>query len=142
MRQKNYNIEMIRALSFVMVIVIHVANYFCRGFEYINLGEYLFASTLNTLARVSVPCFFMISGALLLGRNETIKKSLQRVARFLPVLIVWTIVYYVFNTFYMNQTVELKKILEVPAEAHLWYLYVMIPIYLILPFLQAMCRGR
>lgn len=141
MQQKNYNIEMVRALSFVMVIVIHVANYFCRAFEHISMGEYLFASVLNTLARVSVPCFFMISGALLFGRNETMQKSIQRVIRFLPVLIVWTMIYYLFNTFYMDQTVEMKKILEVPAEAHLWYLYVMIPIYLILPFLQAMCRG-
>lgn len=141
MQQKNYNIELVRALSFVMVIIIHVANYFCRAYEYINTGEYLFSLVLNSMARVSVPCFFMISGALLLGRNETMKKSLQRVVRFLPVLIVWTIIYYVFNTYYMDQDVNLKKILEVPAEAHLWYLYVMIPIYLVLPFLQAMCRG-
>ncbi|MBO5460201.1 MAG: acyltransferase family protein [Ruminococcus sp.] len=141
MQQKNYNIEIIRALSFVMVIIIHVANYFCRAFESIGLGEYLFSLVLNTLARVSVPSFFMISGALLLGRNETMKKNIQRIARFLPVLIIWTAIYYIFNTYYMDQTVELKKILEIPAEAHLWYLYVMIPIYLILPFLQAMCRG-
>lgn len=141
MQQKNYNIEIVRALSFVMVIIIHVANYFCRAFEYIGMGEYLFSLVLNTLARVSVPSFFMISGALLLGRNETMKKNLQRVSRFLPVLVIWTAIYYLFNTYYMDQTVELKKILEIPAEAHLWYLYVMIPIYLMLPFLQAMCRG-
>ena len=141
MQQKNYNIELVRALSFVMVIIIHVANYFCRAFENIGMGEYLFSLILNTLARVSVPCFFMISGALLLGRDETMQKSIRRVIRFVLVLIVWTIIYYVFNTYYMNQTVELKKILEVPAEAHLWYLYVMIPIYLVLPFLQGMCRG-
>ncbi|MEE1087027.1 MAG: acyltransferase family protein [Schaedlerella sp.] len=139
--QKNYNIEMVRALSFVMVIVIHVANYFSRAFEHIGMGEYLFSLILNTFARVSVPCFFMISGALLLGRNETMKKSLQRVQRFLPVLVVWTIIYYFFNTYYMDQTVVVKKLLKVPAEAHLWYLYVMIPIYLVLPFLQAICRG-
>lgn len=69
------------------------------------------------------------------------KKSLHRAMRFLTVLIVWTIIYYLFNTYYMGQTVNLKKLAEVPAEAHLWYLYVMIPIYLVLPFLQAMCRG-
>lgn len=141
MQQKSYNIELLRAMSFVMVIIIHVANYFCRAYEFISIGEYLFSLTLNTLSRVSVPCFFMISGVLLLGRNETMKKSLQRAFRFFIVLVVWTIIYYVFNTYYMNQPVDLKKLAEIPAEAHLWYLYVMIPIYLVLPFLQAMCRG-
>ena len=36
---------------------------------------------------------------------------------------------------------DLKEILYVPAEAHLWYLYAMIPIYLVLPFFQVMCRN-
>ncbi len=141
MKQKDYNIEMIRLLSFIMVIIIHVSNYFCRAFGSISYPEYLFALVLNTLSRVSVPCFFMISGALLLGREETVQKSMKRVVRFLVVLITWTLIYYLFNTYYMNQSVDLKYILEVPAEAHLWYLYVMLPIYLILPFLQTMCKG-
>lgn len=141
MKDKDYNIEIVRFLSFIMVIVIHVANYYCRAFETVGSGEYIFALILNTVSRVSVPCFFMISGALLLGRNETMAKSGRRVVRFLTTLIVWSLIYYGFNTYYMNQTVEIKKILEAPAEAHLWYLYVMIPVYLVLPFLQAMCRG-
>lgn len=82
MQQKSYNIELLRAMSFVMVIIIHVANCFCRAYEFISTGEYLFSLTLNTLSRVSVPCFFMISGALLLGRNEPMKKSLKRALRF------------------------------------------------------------
>ena len=43
MREKNYNIELIRTISFILVIVIHVTNYFCRAFGKINMGEYGFA---------------------------------------------------------------------------------------------------
>lgn len=142
MKQKNYNIEMIRVISFVMVIVIHVSNYFCRAYGTISNGEYIYSLVINSFARVSVPCFFMISGALLLGRNEDVSKCMKRVPRFLVVLIVWSIIYYLFNTYYTHQdTFDLHNFLEKPAEAHLWYLYVMIPVYLMLPFLQAMCRG-
>lgn len=141
MQQKNYNIEVIRVMAFVMVVIIHVSNYFCRAYEKIALGEYLFSLILNVLSRVSVPCFFMISGALLLGRNESMAKSLKRIYRFLSVLIIWSGIYYIFNMHYMGQDVELKEILKFQVEAHLWYLYVMIPVYLILPFLQAMLRG-
>lgn len=141
MKEKNYNIELIRTISFVLVIVIHVTNYFCRAFGKINAGEYGFALVLDTLARVSVPCFFMISGAMLLGRKEPVSKNWNRLLRFLPPLFFWSIVYYLFNTYYMGSEFDLSEILYVPAEAHLWYLYAMLPIYLVLPFLQAMCRG-
>ena len=141
MREKNYNIELIRTISFILVIVIHVTNYFCRAFGKINMGEYGFALILDTFARVSVPCFFMISGAMLLGRTESAAKNWNRLIRFLPPLLFWSVVYYLFNIYYMGSDFELSEILAVPAEPHLWYLYAMIPIYLVLPFFQAMFRG-
>ena len=58
-------------ISCFFVIVIHVTNYFCRAYGEITQSEYLFALLLDTLARVSVPCFFMISGALLLGETAS-----------------------------------------------------------------------
>ncbi len=141
MREKNYNLELIRTISFVLVIAIHVTNYFCRAYGKIPQGEYLFSLALDTAARVSVPCFFMISGALLLGREEPVGKHVKRLVRFVIVLVVWSAVYYFWNIFYMKSEYDLRDILEVPAEAHLWYLYAMIPIYLAMPFLQVMCRG-
>ena len=134
MKEKNYNLELIRLISFILVIVIHVTNYFCRAYGEITQGEYIFSLALDTAARVSVPCFFMISGALLLGRQEPLRKHLRRLARFLIVLAVWSAVYYLWNRFYMGTPYELRDILTEPTEAHLWYLYAMIPIYLTLPF--------
>ncbi|HIX63857.1 MAG TPA: acyltransferase family protein [Candidatus Mediterraneibacter colneyensis] len=141
MKEKNYNLELVRMVSFLLVIAIHVSNYFCRDFGEITKGEYLFSLVIDTAARVSVPCFFMISGALLLGREEPLRKHGKRLVRFLTALIVWSLVYYLWNTFYMGSSYDLREILYVPAEAHLWYLYAMIPIYLVLPFFQVMCRN-
>lgn len=141
MKEKNYNLELIRVVSFLLVIIIHVTNYFCRAYGEISQGEYLFSLVLDTAARLSVPCFFMISGALLLGREEPLEKHWRRLLRFLTSLIVWSAVYYFWNVFYMKTPYDLKDVLYVPTEAHLWYLYAMIPIYLVLPFFQIMCRG-
>lgn len=141
MREKNYNLELIRMISFILVITIHVSNYFCRAYGEIPEGEYLFALIIDTAARVSVPSFFMISGTLLLGRTETLEKHGKRIVRFLLVLVVWSIIYYFWNTRYMKTEVDLRQIFYVPAEAHLWYLYAMIPIYFVLPFLQIMCSN-
>ena len=86
MKEKNYNLELIRMISFVLVIAIHVSNYFCRAYGEIPNSEYAFSLVVDTAARVSVPSFFMISGALLLGREETLKKHCRRILRFLSVL--------------------------------------------------------
>ena len=133
---RDYNVELIRILSFIMVIVIHVTNYYCRAYGAIGQGEYLFSLILNTLSRVSVPCFFMISGAFLLAAQDTVQSYVRRLKRFLLVLAVWSAVYYCWNTFYIGAGYDLREILCVPVERHLWYLYAMIPIYLVLPFFQ------
>lgn len=141
MRGKNYNLELIRTISFILVVVIHVSNYFCRAYGKIGAGEYGFSLVLDTFARISVPGFFMISGALLLNREESLEKSRKRVLRFLPPLVFWSVVYYVWNIYYMGSEFDLRKVLWTPTEAHLWYLYAMIPVYLVLPFLQILTRG-
>lgn len=141
MVKKNYNIELIRMISFILVIIIHVANYYCRAYGSIRNDEYVFALVLDTFARVSVPCFFMISGALLLGKTDTVHKCVDRIMRFMIVLVFWSLVYYVHNTFYMGTEVKLIEVMYVPMEKHLWYLYAAIPIYLVIPFFQVMCKG-
>ena len=103
--------------------------------------KYLFCLALDTVSRLSVPCFFMITGALLLGRREPLGKHVCRLVRFGAALIVWSLVYYLWNTFYMGTPYDLRELLYTPVEAHLWYLYAMIPIYLVMPFFQIMCAG-
>lgn len=139
--EKNYNLELIRMISFIFVILIHVSNFFCRGFGQVTGAAYIFSVTLDVMARVSVPCFFMISGALLLERNDGVKKGLQRTWRFAIVLLVWSIIYYLFEHYYMGDYYDLTDLLFDPVEAHLWYLYAMIPIYLMLPFFQVMIHA-
>lgn len=141
MKERNYNLELIRMISFIFVIVIHVSNYYCRAYGDITIGEYSFSLLLNLLARISVPCFFMITGALLLGREESLHKHAKRVLRFLIVLLVWSVIYMIWNAVYMKDPYQIKDLLYKPVEQHLWYLYAMIPIYLVLPFSRLCVKG-
>ena len=56
MKEKNYNLELVRMVSFVLVIAIHVSNYFCRAFGEIPQGEYLFSLVIDTAASSSQTC--------------------------------------------------------------------------------------
>lgn len=140
MRAKNYNLEIIRVISFIFVITVHVANYYCKSFPEISTGEYVFSLTANVIARICVPCFFMISGVLLLGKQEPIKKNLKRAGRYFLILLFWSAVYLLFNRYCAEgqPIVPVTKLLNVQAEKHLWYLYVLIPIYFAIPFMQVL----
>ena len=73
MKEKNYNLELVRMISFILVIAIHVSNYFCRAYGKIPQGEYLFSLVIDTAARLSVPCFFMISELCCWGETSRLK---------------------------------------------------------------------
>ncbi|MBE5934724.1 MAG: acyltransferase [Lachnospiraceae bacterium] len=141
MEKRNYNIEVLRVISFMFVIVVHSANYYCEEFGRIIGKQFAFAYFINVCARVCVPCFFMISGALLLGREESVSKCIKRVGKYIRVLVVWSVIYYLYNVYIMGKDVNLYEVFNKPTEKHLWYLYALIPIMAFLPFFQMICKN-
>lgn len=142
-REKNYNIEALRVIACIMVVCIHVCNYYSRGY---GLGEvsnasYMLSIVLNAISRIAVPIFFMISGSLLLDEPIQIKKSLRRVGYTLLALLVWSGIYWVWNYYYRGQVYDFRLILEVPVKRHLWFLYAILGMYIVLPFLQSMFKN-
>lgn len=142
-REKNYNLEVLRVVACIMVVVIHVSNYYSRGY---GLGEvsnasYVFSIITNVISRIAVPIFFMISGSLLLEETLLIKKSLRRVGNTLLSLVVWSAIYFIWNYFYRGRLYDFRLIFYEPVKAHLWFLYAIIGMYLVLPFLQNMFKS-
>lgn len=136
--RRNYNLEIIRMISCIFVIVIHVTNYFCRAYGEITQSEYLFALLLDTLAS-KCSCFYDLR-SIASGKRRTVEKHGERLLRFLIALVVWSVVYYIWNRAFMKTEYDLKEILYVPTEPHLWYLYAMIPIYMVLPFFRSCAK--
>lgn len=56
----------------------------------------------------------------------------------LIVLILWSGIYLIWNGAYRGKPYDFRQLLDYPVKMHLWYLYVLVGIYLILPFLQSM----
>lgn len=139
-RERDYSIEFLRVICCFLVVCIHVANYYCRGFDEVSNTSYLFAVVVNCVSRISVPIFFMISGALLMEEKPFIKKSIWRTWNTGRALIIWSVVYYVWNLWYRDQPYDFKQLFEAPVKRHLWFLYALLGIYIVLPFLQWMVR--
>lgn len=62
--KKDYNLELIRTISIFLVVLIHFCNYYIKTAEPRFNVNYSTALFYNVFARVSVPLFFMVSGAL------------------------------------------------------------------------------
>lgn len=144
--KKDYNLDFIRVLSMFLVIVIHVSNIYSRDIINISTTSYFFATLFNAIARVAVPLFFMISGALLIGKDHDDEKNyIKRIKKLVITLLSWTIIYYVWDIFIMGYNKPLIATLFrtsfVPIKAHLWFMYALISIYLILPFVRKIFKN-
>lgn len=104
-------------------------------------------SFLVTLATPAVPLFFMLSGALMLSgeRELTVSDVLRRrVPKLLIPLLAWSVIFFFYNRDVAgvdSATHSLLSILGTPANVAYWFLYALIPIYLIAPLLKVM-TGR
>jgi len=74
MNKRKINIEFIRVFAAVMVIVIHISNIYLVQYHKIGKTDFLTATCFNSVARVCVPLFFMISGIFLLKGEYDRKK--------------------------------------------------------------------
>jgi surface polysaccharide O-acyltransferase-like enzyme len=91
----------------------------------------------------AVPCFLMITGALLLGRREpvTLKKLFgSYVRRVLAALVFFTLLFRILDVAAGEKSSVFpgffSDLFYGRSWAHLWYLYLMIAIYMMLPFYQ------
>ena len=140
-REKNYNMELLRVMACVMVVCIHVTNYYSRGYGEISNASYVFSIIVNGVCRLAVPLFFMISGFLLLPEVLLIKKSVRRAWNTLCVLVIWSGIYYIWNQIYREKGYDFSLVFEEPVKKHLWFLYAILGMYVALPFLQCMVKN-
>lgn len=145
MNKRKINIEFIRVFAAVMVIVIHISNIYLVQYHKIGKTDFLTATCFNSVARVCVPLFFMISGIFLLKAEYDRKKYVGRILRFIGILLVWSFIYYldVYDFKFQDAEKIFVKALFNPGviSRHLWFMYAIIGIYIALPFIQNMCKN-
>jgi len=136
-------IDFLRGFAAILVVVLHcISDYIINPALYSSTSWYI-NIVLNAIVRTAVPIFFMISGYLMLSSDNTknfklfYKKRLVHI--FIP-LIFWNIAYFVYKVFtgYMEFGIGnfLKEFLNYGTQYHLWFLYTLIALYLISPFLK------
>lgn len=145
-REKKSYLEYIRALATITVVFLHVVMTLPANYSINELGKVnaLIFNSCYMFTRWAVPCFFMISGAIMLQPNKqySISKVSMYIKRMLIVLIFFGTIYGCMELFFAEGKINLftflkaiRMVLEGKSWDHLWYIYALIAIYILLiPF--------
>lgn len=136
-KEREFAFDIARTIAMIMVIMIHVSNVYSRSFGIIGNKSFIISLIFNTICRVSVPIFLMISGALLLDRKFQLTKYWKRIVKFIILIVIWDSIYLIWEYFYLGTTYnQLYRLLFEPLRAHLWFLYTILILYIVQPLLR------
>lgn len=148
MNRKYYPyIDIIRIASMLCIIILHSASYGLRAYYFSKTWWCL--NIITSVATCAVPLFFMISGAMLLSNEKTdsigfnLKHRMPALA--LP-LLFWSLACIGRDFYYIKKNLgvfdlsalwnTLIKIPSEPISVHLWFMYAIIPLYIVAPFIR------
>jgi len=136
-------LDFLRILAAFLVIVNHTNSYVFKAMSPENT-TWWFSILWYYLSKIAVPLFIMVSGACLLGKQDTYRRAFGRFLRVLIVLLLFSYVYYLVNLWETGWAWQ--KAFDFPAffavvwsagiADSFWYLYLYLGLMVMLPFLQ------
>ena len=145
MKNRRYDYDVLRVCSMLGVIYLHVAAGALRSWNYPVLWN--FSNVFACLSTPAVPLFFMMSGALLLKEEKTTDLRLlfrKRIPKVLAPLLTYSAIIILYSVVRDNAAgalTSLSRLLNTPVSVPYWFLYALIPMYLISPMLKRMVDG-
>ena len=141
-RRSDY--DLLRVLSMLGVVYLHTAAGALRHPE--NPAVWHFSNLVTALATTAVPLFFMLSGALLLSRPETADPRVifrRRLPKVLLPLLAWSgiIILLTSRGDPAGAASLLVNLFHAPVVVPYWFLYALVPMYLLAPLLKKMADG-
>lgn len=140
---RDLRLDLLRIIAGVAVVVIHTTDPFVNKETLFGGFNWHIANILNSVSRVSVPLFIMISGALLLSKKEIEIVSFlkRRVVRIGIPLLFWSFIYlFVYHLPRLSPEFFVTAFASGKVE-HLYFLIIMLGLYLISPVLTIFLRG-
>ena len=150
MKNRVYYFSCLRAIACIGVVLLH--TYFCAVLQW-NPGksESVMSMMVRNCMLWAVPCFVMVTGALLLnpekrlGPDRVFKRYLPRAV---GALVVFSFVFALFDFVVDAQPGGVPVLLGSWISAvlfngswlHMWYLYMLIAVYLMLPIYRVISR--
>lgn len=146
--RKIISIDFLRILSGFFVVFIHSSDKFLLFEDYVGGFSWWLIYILNTLSKVSVPLFVMVSGYLLLNSEKTKNLRAFYKRRFMRVgvpLAFWLLLFFIYQVLVEGVSVDATYILNAVFTVSLgplYFLIVIVELYLLAPFIQSIMASK
>lgn len=145
-------LQYMRAVAAISVVVIHTLNSATIYFgDKHPISVSVVAESFKNCMWWGVPCFLMITGWLMLSPNKAItyKKIYSwYVPRMIAVLVLFGVPFAWLELIFNDRAISLTQlstalynVLEGKTWAHLWYIYALIGVYVLLPILRIITKN-
>lgn len=138
-------LDLLKVICAFLIVELHTVGRIYTTYELGSLNWFA-ALILNTIPRCAVPIFIMITGILLLDKDMTMKKALQKVQKAVYWLITWNVLYiFLQQVLWGSPDGVFSSILSIPVKrgpsGHLWYAYLLVWIYAFAPIFNVMYKS-
>lgn len=145
-KTKKTEIDLMRGIAILSVIIIHVSGYF-TNIKQIN-GLMITMATIDFFAHFAVPLFVFISGFVLMlsSKEKIILKTFykRRILKIIPPYLIFSTLYLLLSSLTLSPfslnipdfSIILLKLLTATSFSHLWFIALIVQFYLVFPLLR------
>ncbi len=133
-------VDIIRIVAITGVVLIHVANPIHSRTDFLGGTTWWTTNLLVSFSRVSIPLFIMLSGFLILQKQESLQETLRRMLTrlFIPYTF-WFLIHVRWNAGHPDLAVFDASTLSaylVGGSYHLYFLVILIGLYAVAPVIR------
>ena len=138
-----FYLDVLRVIACLSIIMIHTSAHYVVK----DIGSFNFwiGDIFDSLARIGVPLFLMISGTIMLDKDYQFssKKLIKHIVRLILFFIFWSIIYFLIYSvvgkiLIRHESIDTIEVVStlIKGNYHLWFIYLIIGLYLIVPLLR------
>lgn len=143
-RRRCAYLDVLRCAAVYLVIGLHCIGDMLEDRSLFATPTWWAMDLLSGVVRMGVPLFFMISGYLHLSDPRTdnvLEFYRRRLGKLIPPFLVWDLIYFLFKCFSeggwtINELGFVRELTGQGSQYHLWFVYQMAALYLLMPFLK------
>ena len=135
--------DVLRVIACLAVIMLHASASYVTSSD-LDSFNFWIGNFFDSVSRIGVPIFVMISGALMLDENYdfSVKKLLEHIIKIIVFYVFWSAAYSIIDNIVFpiitNRSVNLKSVILafIYGHYHLWFCFMIIGLYLLVPLLR------
>ena len=136
--RKSY-LDVLRIIAIFAVVMIHISGYYVINPS--RMVDFTIGNIFDSVSRLGVPLFLMISGALMLDENKKFDCKNRILSLLIPMLVwsfLYALIYSVILPIKNNEAINFYDFFAsfIKGPFHFWYMWVIIGLYLITPILR------